>query len=50
MLLNTLTPGLHSNEAVLHDVDATHSVLAPGKEQVTWTQVLPQGLGTEATH
>lgn len=38
---NSLTPGLHSNEAVLDDVNATHSVLAPEKERVTWTQVLP---------
>lgn len=49
-MLHTLTPGFHSNEAVLHDVNATHSVLAPGKERVTWIWVLPPGLGTLVTH
>lgn len=47
---NPLTSGLHSNEAVLYDVNATHSVFAPEKEHVIWTQALAQGLRTEATH
>ena len=29
-VMSRLTPGLHPNEAVLHDVDAAHAMLAPG--------------------